>query len=130
MAEKIKGLLIDIKAKEVRTVEFEDTLENICGLIGADLIDVAERKVDSKFHDFIVDDEGLLKSDPIASVYSSSGKSVLFGSVLIVNHDGEGGFASLTDEEINSLRGHCMPAPHIEDGAMAFSPALFGVDYE
>lgn len=129
MANKIKGLLVDVtRKKAVKVVEFEDTLENIYKLLDVELIDVACRKVGNHIYDFIVDDEGLLKENAIPSALDSNGKPMLVGNLFVVNSDDYGNFASLTDEQIDDLLYHTVVISFIENGEKR--KVLAGVEYE
>ena len=128
---KIKGLLIDVsRLKGVNEIEFEDTLENLYKLCDCRLIDVAERKVGDHWYDIVVDDEGLLKQDPIPSVFDGKQQPMLAGCALFVNHDDEGNFTSLTDEQIEDLKKHCMTAVMSEGDKTHFLSVLVGAEYE
>ena len=127
MANKIKGLLVDVtRTREIKEVEFEDTLENIYSLLDVDCIDVAVRKVGNHAYDFIVDDEGLLKGNTIPSFCDSEGNRQLVGNALIVNSNEEGDFTSLTEEQIADLKNH-VGNIIVEDGII---PVIVGADYE
>ena len=107
MANTITGVLVDVtRTGRVTKVVFEDNLENIYKLLDVDLIDVATRKIGDRVHDFIVDDEGLLKGGAIPSVLDTNKEPMLVGNVLIVNSNEEGEFTSLTDEDIENLEQH------------------------
>ena len=127
MANKIKGLLVDVtRAREIKEVEFEDSLENIYSLLDVDCIDVAVRKVGNHAYDFIVDDEGLLKGNAIPSVFDGEQKPQLVGNALIVNSNEEGDFTSLTEEQIVDLKNH-VGSIIVDDGII---PVIVGADYE
>ena len=127
MANKIKGLLVDVtRTREIKEVEFDDTLENIYKILDVDCIDVAVRKVGNHAYDFIVDDEGLLKGDAIPSIFDSEQKPQLVGNALIVNSNEEGDFTSLTEEQVADLKSH-IGTIIVDDGII---PVITGADYE
>ncbi|WP_277202235.1 DUF3846 domain-containing protein [Victivallis vadensis] len=75
MARKIKGILIHAEKQTVEEIEFENTLENYYRLLDCNCI--AAPSYDTS-HDVIVDDEGLLRSDPPlfelgSQIYAGSG---------------------------------------------------------
>lgn len=129
MANRVKGYLVDVKQGTVGVVEFEDTLQNIYTLLDVDVIDVVERKVGNHIFDVICDDEGLLKSDYVVSAYSSDKEPVLVGNLLLVNHDGNGDFTSITDEQVAEIE-QCVSSVITSDsGEIKMRKVLVGVDY-
>ena len=128
---KIKGLLIDVyRLKGVNEIEFEDNLENLYKLCDCRLIDVAERKVGDNWYDFVVDDEGLFRDNWIPSVFDGEQKPMLAGCALILNHDDEGNFTSLTDAQIEDLKKRCVPLMIDEAEKTHFLSVLLGAEYE
>ena len=62
------------------------------------------RKVGGKWFDIIVDDEGMLKENPIVSALDSDMQPALVGNLLFCNWDGETGEEiSLSDDDIKHL---------------------------
>lgn len=103
----IQGILVDVTRTGVARVEcFEDELHTIYNLLDVEYIDVATRSVGGKVYDFIVDDEGLLKSPCIPSVFGKDERPMLVGNVLIVNSNEMGEFTSLTEEDVENLEQH------------------------
>ena len=129
MAKQIKGYLVDVKNMKAEVVNFEDDLQTIYGLIDVSLIDVAWRKIGENTYDIIVDDEGLLKENPIASAFDYKANPQLVGSLLIVNHDEEGNFSSLTDEQIEELKQHTGFYQLKSDAEGVQRPCIVGVEY-
>lgn len=129
MADKIRGFLIrvydDVTSKEV---EFEETLENIYKLLSVETIDVTMRKIGSFNYDVVCDDEGLFVQDCLPSVFDSNGKPQLVGNLLLVNHDEEGNFASLTEEQIAELHKSSFVCLTTWNGEPHIYRALKGVD--
>lgn len=104
MANIVKGFLVDINnPKKSDVVVFNDTLENIYEMLNVDVIDVAERQIGKHTYDIICDDEGLLKQN-YPSAFDSKGQVQLVGNLLLVNHDEEGNFASLTEEQVQEIK--------------------------
>lgn len=127
MANKVRGYLVGYKGCEV--VEFEDSLDNIYKIIDVDLIDVAVRKVGNFEYDIICDDEGLLKENPIPSVFDEKKKPTLFGNVLFVNSE-DGEFTSLTDEQIKDLESHFGTVMiDMPENKTVISPCVIGAEY-
>lgn len=101
----IRGFLIgtDGFAGEI---EFDNDLHAYYELLKCDLIDIARRCVgeERKPYTFIVDDEGLLKSDVVITAFDDDSNPMLVGNLLIVN-DNEWGddIADLTDDDIEYI---------------------------
>ena len=131
MAGVIKGFLVDVyNTKKSRVVEFEDTLENIYKLLDVSLIDVTERKIGDYVYDIVCDDEGLFRSDCLPSAYDSVLRPQLVGNLLFVNHDAEGDFASLSEEQIKNLNENLFTAIIADaNDNMTNYQALKGVEY-
>ena len=71
------------------------SLDDMYREIGCNTIDIATRKVGGRWFDFIVDDEGLLKSDPrVSAIYvneeDGTCEPALFGTLIICSHDDKG----------------------------------------
>ena len=104
MGKIVKGFLIDVhEPKKSNVVVFNDTLENIYEMLNVELIDVAERQIGKHTYDIVCDDEGLLKPN-YPSAFDTKGKVQFVGSLLLVNHDDEGNFASLTEEQVQEIK--------------------------
>lgn len=125
----VKGFLIDVWNGEAKVVEFEDKLENIYKMLNVEIIDVTERKIENHVYDVVCDDEGLFKEKRIASAYDSKGEPVLVGSLLLVNHDDEGNFASLTDEQVIELRGKVKSCITLDGTMVQVVKVLTDVNY-
>jgi hypothetical protein len=133
MAEQkrfIRGFLIKVydDVKSEVTV-FEDTLENIYGLLSVDLIDVTERQIGNFTYDIVCDDEGLFVEEYLPSAYDSKCQPQLVGNLLLVNHDEEGNFASLTDEQIKDLQKQMFTCVTEWQGKPHIYRALKNVEY-
>lgn len=97
MPKMIKGILI--KEDKVEIVKVENSLIELYKLLDCDLIQVVERKIGNKVYDIICDEEGLLKPNFQSAICTNYTEN-LYGNILIVNHDDEGNFTSLDDDEI------------------------------
>ena len=71
-------------------------------MLDCDLIQVVERKIGDKVYDIICDEEGLLKPNFESAICTNYTEN-LYGNILIVNHDDEGDFTSLDDDEIKDI---------------------------
>lgn len=129
---KITGFLVDVENSKVGVVQFEDELEEIYKILGVELIDVAVRKVGKYEYDIIADDEGLLKDSPKPSAFDSKLDVQLVGNLLFVNHDAEGNFDSLTNEQIEDLKKYVFgydSSIGTEDGDTVSRPCVVGMEY-
>ena len=100
----MKALLLDTVGKTTKVVD-ANTLEDYYGLIGCDCIDIVTRKIGRKVYDIIVDDEGLLKDDPIISAIDDFGRVMLVGSMIICGlADAEGELTDLSDNDIRYIK--------------------------
>lgn len=74
----ITGILIDVKQQLVREISFSNTLSDYYRLLGCQCITAPSYDSD---HDIIVDDEGLLKDNPI---FFEIGEATYAGNGLLV----------------------------------------------
>lgn len=101
MKEKnILGLLFDPETKPGYKVEIPNTLESLQSIIDAELIDIVEYRINGTNYDIIVDDEGLLKENPIPSAMIGNNDGLLFGKLFICHSDEEGNETSLEPDEL------------------------------
>lgn len=130
MAERlIKGFLIDVYGdRGCNELVFHDTLENIYKILDVETINVAVRKIGNFTYDIICDDEGLLK-DSLPSAVTDKDEVQFVGNLLLVNHDEEGNFTSLTDEQIEDLGKHLVMAMMAYRGDTRVYGLLKGVEY-
>jgi hypothetical protein len=125
----VKGFLIDVYGdRGCNELVFHDTLENIYKILDVETIDVAVRKIGNFTYDIIYDDEGLLK-DSLPSAVTDKDEVQLVGNLLLVNHDEEGNFTSLTDEQIEDLGKHLVMAMMAYRGDTRVYGLLKGVEY-
>lgn len=130
MADKIiRGFLIDVYGdRGCNELVFHDTLENIYKILDVETSDVAVRKIGNFTYDIICDDEGLLK-DSLPSAVTEKDEVQLVGNLLLVNHDEEGNFTSLTDEQIEDLGKHLVMAMMAYRGDTRVYGLLKDVEY-
>jgi len=99
-----KALFLDTVGKTTKTVNVND-LEDYYKLIGCRVIDIVSRKIGKKWYDIIVDDEGLLKEDPIISAIDDYGRVMLVGSLIICGlADMEGELTDLSDNDVKYIK--------------------------
>lgn len=96
-------LLIDVINNDVKMVE-ANGLDDFYKFLNCRCIDIINRKIGDMECNLIIDDEGLLNSDPIVSAIDISGKPCLVGNILIASGrtiDGE--LTELTEEEVQDI---------------------------
>ena len=100
----MKMLLLDVKNREVKTVEAND-LEDYYRLIGCRTIDIVSRIIGDVRVEIVLDDEGALVKNPKVSAIGIDGTPMLYGNLLVasgrVTDDGE--LTELTQEEIDEI---------------------------
>lgn len=97
--------LLDIVNNESREVEC-DKLQDFYEYLNCSCIDIANRELSGKRFDIFVDDEGLLKDNPMVSALSKDFKPMLIGNLIFANHDGAGNTTDLTDGDIRVIKRH------------------------
>lgn len=126
--ENTKMLFIDVTNEDVKVVtpasyhEYHD-------LIGCRCFDVTRRRVgdEKREYEFICDDEGLLKSNPIISALNGS-EVMLVGNLLVAGKvDFEGDFTDITDDDVNYLKKYIKYLVDISIGTV--HPVLVEVHY-
>ena len=100
----MKFLFLDVKNREVKTVEAND-LEDYYRLIGSRTIDIVSRTIGDVKVEIVCDDEGALVNNPKVSAIDIDGTPMLCGNLLVasgrVTDDGE--LTELTQEEIDEI---------------------------
>ena len=100
----MKYLLLDVKNREVKTVE-ANGLDDYYRLIGCRTIDIVSRTIGDVKVEIIIDDEGALVNNPTISAIDIAGTPVLCGNLLVasgrVTEDGE--LTELTEAEIDEI---------------------------
>lgn len=97
-------MLIDTDEMQPGIVETEGGLDEWYRLLKCNLIDIVYRDIGGKYYDIIADDEGLLKGRAKVTALDKKGDIMLVGNLIICNYDGEGGEASLTEEDIERIK--------------------------
>jgi len=110
MSNKMVGLLINVKDNEVNEIEIDEStvLKDIKQAIGCDLVDVvADINVGGRRYDIIVDDEGLLKEDRKPAARCMDAEQILFGNIVLLNHDYENEtWSTLSEEDVLNINKH------------------------
>lgn len=100
----MKYLLLDVKNREVKTVE-ANGLDDYYKIIGCRTIDIISRSIGDVRVEIVLDDEGALVKNPKVSAISIDGTPMLCGNLLVasgrVTDDGE--LTELTEDEVAEL---------------------------
>lgn len=83
--------------------EIEDKLDDYYREIGCDYIDIVSYPINGRDYEIIVDDEGLLKTDPIVRAVGKDGKPLLVGTLIIARYDKKGRLKGLKPEDVLPL---------------------------
>ena len=101
----MKYLLLDVKNREVKTVE-ANGLDDYYKIIGCRTIDIISRFIGDVRVEIVLDDEGALVRNPKVSAISIDSAPMLYGNLLVasgrVTEDGE--LTPLTEEEVNEIK--------------------------
>lgn len=104
----IKGFLVDVDngVCEARTVE--DELESYYKMLNCSCIDITLRELgfgSERYFEFICDDEGTFKPDPICSAVNVIGRGMFVGNLFITGRTTpEGELTSLTDDDVEYIK--------------------------
>lgn len=105
----MKVLIFDEKKQVLIEKDIKNELDTFYNIIGCRCIDIARRKVGGKYFDIIVDDEGLLKDEPICTaVDAKTSDCMLFGTLIFTNTDNKGNTVGLSDEDIELIKGETL----------------------
>jgi len=97
-------LLLDVKNNRVKELECKD-LNDYYKALDCSVFDIVRRRIgEDKYFDFYIDDEGLLKANPIISAIDAMGNPMLVGNIVFANHDAEGNTIDLSKEEIEYIK--------------------------
>ena len=104
----LKGVLVNTKDNTIKecTLEYNDFLPSIYGLLDCDTIDIVARRFGNQTYSIVCDDEGLFKEKVIPAVITFHDGQVveqLVGNVFICSQDDEGELASLTHEQVEEI---------------------------
>ena len=103
-----KLLVVYLKREQesitIREIEIEDKLEIFYDMLECEYIDIISRKINDKYYDFIIDDEGLLNDKPVTLFNENE---VLVGSIIICGTaDEDGNLTSLSETESREIVKH------------------------
>lgn len=77
----------------------EEQLDFFYEKIGCRCIDIVRRTIGGKWFDIVCDDEGALVENNIPSAADKNGDLMLYGGIIIFNHEGCE-LTALTDEDV------------------------------
>ena len=128
MANKLFGVLLDVKEETCEAVEIEDTLENLYQILNCSMIEVTSRTIGGKRFNCICDEEGLFVNSPKISAINDLGEVQLVGNIFVVSNENiDGELQSLTQDEANYVMKYIRKMPTREH--MNGYPMLTQVDY-
>lgn len=128
---KIKALVLNTE-KGMKEAEIEDSLKTYYELIDCDTIDITARKVGDRWYRIVVDDEGLLKMNPVVSAYTEDMEPVLVGNLVFCGAEDEDGYlTSLSQEDIANLKAHGISTMDLNtiDGTVRHNHCIIGCEY-
>lgn len=106
----MKLFYIDTENRQARIVEVEqgdNELQQFYDLIRCNYVEYHEFDIGGKTYDIICDEEFLINGKELVPSVAQdlNGKpwALIFGSILIANHDGEGNTVGLTDDDIVNI---------------------------
>ena len=120
---KITGVLIDVKEGTAKKTTIEKSLDGYYKALDCDCIDIAAREIGGKMFDIILDDEGLLKNDPIMSGVQN-GHPCFVGNLFIVKYNGRGDVTSLSDDESELVLSNIHKAIVVRNGKIQISTVV------
>ncbi len=97
---------VSTKNNRPQIMDIEDELEVFYELIGTDTIDIVAHKIDGEWFEFIVDDNGMLRSNPKVTAFGMDNQPMLVGSLIICKYAGEGELGSLKVNDVKILQKH------------------------
>lgn len=104
MKEKqITGLFYNVETHDFDRVTINNSLESLYELLKVDLIDIVEVNIQGTSYDIVLDDEGVLKENPIISAISLDCKIQYVGNLFICHHDRYGNLTSLKEDELQTV---------------------------
>lgn len=103
-----KAMLFKTNSKDITLVDVK-SWRDICPLLDARLFDVTRVSLGGRLFTIYVDDEGLLKDNPIPMAFDSGDlRPMLAGNLLIMQSDDAGDNRDLTTDEVEIIHEHTM----------------------
>lgn len=107
----MKALLFDVTSQDFKVVDAEG-IHDYYKLLNCDCIDICNRGIGGQRFEIVVDDEGLLKDNPILSAISpKDNQCCLVGNLLFYGGvDNKGDFTPITDEGVKIIQSNTLLA--------------------
>ena len=99
----VKMFYLNVKDGNFGTVEIEPTLQEYYKLLGCTCIDMVARTLKNEAYDIILDDEGLLKGNPVISSVDSYCNPMTVGNLLFTRCNEEGVEIGITDDDVKNI---------------------------
>lgn len=99
----MRAFWIDRNRNTGELIDTDATLTDFYRLCDCTCIDITVVRVGGQLVNVVVDDEGLLKPDPMASVFDKSGAPRLFGNVVFLGMNDEDDLRGLTDAQADAI---------------------------
>lgn len=105
----MRGLLFDTNTQDFTEIDVKDWHE-YHDLLNCRCIDVCRRKIGNKYFEIVLDDEGLLKDNPVLSASNPFDRECLLVGNLIFygGVDSEGDFTPITDDGVKTIKDNVM----------------------
>lgn len=107
----MKGLLFDVKTEKFTEVDVKDFHEYY-DLLDCRCIDICRRKIGGRYFEIVLDDEGLLKENPVISAINPmDNECVLVGNLVFYDGvDNYGDFTPITDDGVKIIKDNLLMA--------------------
>lgn len=91
--------------KQAEIIEVEDNYKKWKEVLGIDSpVSIIDREVENETYSFILDDEGLFKSDNLYGCgWCENAHEILVGSIIVSKFNKEGEMIDLSDADINNI---------------------------
>lgn len=109
---KIYGYLLDPIDSIYEPRELQDDIHTYYRVLHCDLIDITGIQINGKQYQVICDDEGLLRENPLPTIYRPDG--TLVGACFVTGlADDDGNLTSLTDDDVANIARYLVTRPDI-----------------
>ncbi|MBQ5634063.1 MAG: DUF3846 domain-containing protein [Clostridia bacterium] len=110
---EIYGYLLDPIGSIYEPRKLQDDIHTYYRELHCDLIDITVIQIAGKRYQVICDDEGLLRENPLPTIYRPDG--TLVGACFITGlADCEGNLTSLTDDDVANIARHLVTRPDLK----------------
>lgn len=92
-----------LNEKEIKEIEFTDSLDEMYRLIDCRCIDIIQRKIGGKYYTIVVDDEGLFKELPRPSAIGDEGDVMLVGNLIITSGAHGEHLKGITTKDVDNI---------------------------